>query len=166
MPCAGASSPVTAHLGNSWADHQSFWGNNSTERRWYWSIRKYFSRLANHLCCVQNDPVSSCSPAKPIYYPALLLCHPRLKQVEVGSALSQKGCFVQGRREGFLFYGDDLWERLSHYKTVRLSPLNLSFFGEPQVGLGLCYRVFFPVKKGKLGLLQPLLLGCRCFPHG
>lgn len=39
-----------------------------------------------------------------------------------------------------------------------LSALNISIFGQPQVGLGLCYRVYFPVEKGRLALLQPLLL--------
>lgn len=43
---------------------------------------------------------------------------------------------------------------------IKLPPfaLNLSIYGEPQVGLGLCYRVYFPVEKSKLALLQPLLL--------
>lgn len=64
-------------------------------------------------------------------------------------------CKARGKIFGFMVMID---ESFSPIIKLPLSALNISIFGQPQVGLGLCYRVYFPVEKGKFALLQPLLL--------
>lgn len=64
-------------------------------------------------------------------------------------------CEARGKIFGFMVM---IGESFFPVIKLPLSALNLSIFGEPQVGLGLRYRVYFPVKKCKLALLQPLLL--------
>lgn len=44
--------------------------------------KEMYKQIPNQLCYVKNVPVSSGSPAKPVCYPAPLLCPPRMQQVK------------------------------------------------------------------------------------